>query len=215
MRPQNTKHYYRALRIDLFLGVLTPIINFIAERKDHKQSTLKIYVIIMKTIKFLSLLMLVALSAGFASCSDDDEKVEPTLVGIWEPTYTEGWEKYADSPKDNTQWKDTWTAQHKYSEAFKKIVFNEDKTGTYTFDQENMVGDGTTEVTKEFTWSYENKKFTMIVKGEEDFDDEGGTRSEEINIIELTENTFALEMSFELKLDGYSSYEKITYTRVK
>lgn len=215
MRPQNTKHYYRALRIDLFLGVLTPIINFIAERKDHKQSTLKIYVIIMKTIKFLSLLMFVALSAGFASCSDDDEKVEPTLVGIWEPTYTEGWEKDTDRPQNNNDWKGTWAEQHKNSSAFKKIVFNEDKTGTFTIDEENEKGDGTTEVTQGFTWSYENKKFTMSIKGEEDFDDEGGTRSEEMNIIELTENTFALEMSFELKLEGYSSYEKVTYTRVK
>lgn len=185
MRPQNTKHYYRALRIDLFLGVLTPIINFIAERKDHKQSTLKTYFIIMKTIKFLSLLMLVALSAGFASCSDDEDFEAADLVGTWEATHSDGWSKDPENPVDDGEWSGPVEEDEK-----DQITFKADGTG--------IGDDGDT-----FKWQLDGNKLTTIYS---DYRDSG-------KILKLTGNELVVESYF--KKDTWEVYSKDTYKRVK
>lgn len=195
MRPQNTKHYYRALRIDLFLGVLTPIINFIAERKDHKQSTLKTYFIIMKTIKFLSLLMLVALSAGFASCSDDEDFEAADLVGTWEATHTEGWYKDSQYPDKDETW--NGSGKDELGESFlpSKLQFNADRTGVdiYVYDDD-----------ENFEWAIKGSDLAITYSD---------ARTVIVKIVDLTENKAVVEFSFNKGVE--SLYEKVTYTRVK
>lgn len=198
MRPQNTKHYYRALRIDLFLGVLTPIINFIAERKDHKQSTLKTYFIIMKTIKFLSLLMLVALSAGFASCSDDDDVDSEALLGTWEATYTEGWYKDTDYPKDNADWKGTWAQYGDDSMLPAVLTLGKDGKGTYRYDYN----------VRDYpcTWSVNGNKFSFTTTDENGKDD-----TATVKVVSQTDTELQVEFSY--KKDSESGYEKTTYKK--
>lgn len=162
--------------------------------------------------------MFVALSAGFASCSDDDEtKEEPTLVGTWEPTYTVGQVRVPVYPGNDKDWEGPWSEHMEESDAFKKLVFNEDQTGIFTYDQENMIGEGTTEVSKNFTWTNENGVLKFKVEGEDDDEEEGeDSSSEEIKLIELTATTAVIEFTSSYPLEGrYTSYEKVTYTRVK
>lgn len=139
----------------------------------------------MKTIKFLSLLMFVALSAGFASCSDDDDFESADLVGTWETTYSEGWSKDPENPVDDGEWSGPVEEDEKY-----QITFKADGTG--------IGGDGDT-----FKWQLDGNKLTIIYSND----------SESGKILKLTGNELVVESHF--KEDTWEVYSKDTYKRVK
>lgn len=140
----------------------------------------------MKTIKFLSLLMFVALSAGFASCSDDDDDFESAdLVGTWEATHSDGWSKDPENPVDDGEWSGPVDEDEK-----DRVTFKADGTG--------IDGEGDT-----FKWQLDGNKLTTIYS---DYSDSG-------KILKLTGNELVVESYF--KEDTWEVYSKDTYKRVK
>ncbi len=76
----------------------------------------------MKTLKYLSFLLFAfVLSAGVASCSDDDDVDSAAIVGTWEVTWTEGYEHDLEDPEYNYEWSD--------AEEDTYVTFNGDGTG--------------------------------------------------------------------------------------
>lgn len=133
--------------------------------------------------------MFVALSAGFASCSNDDDEATfdaANLVGTWEATHTEG--KYTDTeyPSDNEEWNEAVVEEDKY-----QMVFNADGTGTDDGDA--------------FTWQLDGREITLTGV-------EAGDEPERYTV-SLTDNELVVEFSY--KDGSESGYEKVTYTRVK
>lgn len=56
----------------------------------------------MKNLKFLSFMLFAIMSVSLISCGDDDEiGGRDTLVGKWQCTWSEGYEKYANNPEYN------------------------------------------------------------------------------------------------------------------
>lgn len=65
-------------------------------------------------------MMIVALCAGFASCSNDDDDFDAAnLVGTWQATHSEGWEKDAEYPQDDREWNGSLTEEDVYTMTFK------------------------------------------------------------------------------------------------
>ena len=95
----------------------------------------------MKTLRLLSYLLVVTvLSAGFVSCSDDDNDKDDTtqIVSKWEFTKLEFWEAGNESNVESENRNgDYWT-------------FNADKSGYDTDEESN------------FTWSISNDKLTLV-----------------------------------------------------
>ena len=119
----------------------------------------------MKTLKYFSFfLFALVLGAGFASCSDDDESVDSSaIVGLWEVTWTEGYEYDSEDPEYNDEW----------SEALNgiKFKFNSDGTG-YEGDESDT-----------FTWSLEGNRLTI----------QGGYYTEVSTVLKLTSSELVLE----------------------
>lgn len=147
----------------------------------------------MKTIKFLSLLMFVALSAGFASCSDDDDVDAETLLGAWQATYTEG--QY-DSADENYTWKGTWAEYEEYSLFPTFITLGEKGEGTYGYSANYSYP---------LTWDVDGNKLllTMIDGSEKD--------SYSVKIVSQSDTEIVVKYSLKAK-DG-SYYEKTTYKK--
>lgn len=141
----------------------------------------------MKTIKFLSLLMFVALSAGFASCSDDDDFDEADLVGTWETTWSEGWYKDTDYPEDNEEWNEAVTGD-------KTVV-------TFKANKQGIDGAGDS-----FSWSLEGDKITLVYPN-------GSDSSLTGKILKLNSTTLIVESSSKEGSESY--YEKTTYKKIK
>lgn len=152
----------------------------------------------MKIFKVLSVLMIVALSAGFASCSDDDDDKKfdaANLVGTWEATYTEGWEKEVNEPKES--WSGSWKDEQESSDMATKMKFNADETGMdiSLYEEEN----------DDFTWKLVGDNLSMTYPFY--------TMTLVSKLLDLTETTVIIEFSY--NEDGVSHYEKTTYKRVK
>ncbi len=100
----------------------------------------------MKTLKYLSFLLFAfVLSAGFASCSDDDEGVDSSaIVGKWEITWSEGYERDSEDPEYDDEWSEAVGGIY--------VVFNSDGTG-YEEDESDP-----------FTWTLEGDKITVKSK---------------------------------------------------
>lgn len=152
---------------------------------NHRQNYYSIYED-DEDFKVLSVMMIVALSAGFASCSnDDDEMTSETLVGTWETTWEEGWSKNTEDPTDLEEWNDACSEEDKY-----QMTFKADGTGI----------DG---VSDSFTWKLDGNVLT-ITNGED---------TESAKVLKLTESEIVIEVTYK---DGkWESYEKTTYKRVK
>jgi len=94
----------------------------------------------MKNLKFLSFMLFAIMSVSLISCGDDDEiGGRDTLVGKWQCTWSEGYEKYANNPEYNDEWNE---------EGDFTVTFNEDGT---------VVADGDTG-----KWKLEGDKLTII-----------------------------------------------------
>lgn len=149
----------------------------------------------MKTIKFLSLLMFVALSAGFASCSDDDDFEATALIGTWEATHTEGWYKDSQYPDKDETWDGTGKYDMENSLLPSNVEFNADGTGIdiYKYDEDES-----------FKWSLKGNNLVVSYSV---------NLTLKAKIVNLTENALVVEYSYE---GGYERhYEKTTYRKVK
>lgn len=140
----------------------------------------------MKTLRILSILMFIALSAGFTSCSDDDDVTEANLVGMWEATYSEGFYKDSEHPKEKDEWNGPLSGQDKY-----QVTFNTDGTG--------IDGDGDS-----FTWTLKGDVLTTV------YDDEDAMIGK---ILKLTDKELITESSE--KGDTWEIYNKDTLKRIK
>lgn len=105
----------------------------------------------MKTFKLLSYLLLITmLSAGFVSCSDDDDDTDyaTSIVGTWELIYSKGWENN-DGDKEILD----------DAESGEFHVFESDGTG-YGYEKEYP------EYGYHYTWSIKNNILTIREDGE-------------------------------------------------
>ncbi len=97
----------------------------------------------MKTLKYLSFLLFAfVLSVGFASCSDDDESIDPAaIVGKWEAVWSEGYEIDDEEPEYNDRWSEEVGGEF--------VTFEADGSGYY---QNN---------TQEFSWKLEGNQLMI------------------------------------------------------
>lgn len=77
----------------------------------------------MKTFRFFATLLVIALCAGFTSCSDDDD--ENPLVGVWSYTWGGGNKEIVTFKSDG---KGTWESYDVYDDESNTESFS------YTFD---------------------------------------------------------------------------------
>lgn len=120
----------------------------------------------MKTLKYLSFLLFAfVLSAGFASCSDDDDVDSAAIVGKWEMTWTEGYEHDLEDPEYDYEWS--------HAENGTYITFNEDGTGTD--------GDGSF-----FYWKVKGDKLSIRYDGDD--------YAEEHTVVQLDSTDMILEI---------------------
>ncbi len=78
----------------------------------------------MKTFRLFATLLVIALCAGFTSCSDDDEDENP-LVGVWSYTWGGGNKEIVTFKSDG---KGTWESYDVYDDESNTESFS------YTFD---------------------------------------------------------------------------------
>lgn len=127
--------------------------------------------------------MFVALSAGFASCSDDDNK-DASIIGTWELVK----EQVTETKPDGSVEK----GQEETPEGSTVLVFNADKTGSITSEDD---GDKYTATT---TWSLDGNKLVVI---DEDKD------AWEYEVLSFNDNQLVLRDVFE---DGDWTYTTVT-----
>lgn len=139
--------------------------------------------------------MFVALSAGFASCSDDDDVDSDALIGTWQATHTEGWYKDTDYPEDDETWNGSW-ADHEFDSMLPSVItFGKDGKGTYKFE------------VKEYpcTWSLNGDKLSFTETGED------GTNTTTVKVVSYSATQIVVEYSFEIGSESGS--EKTTYIK--
>lgn len=150
----------------------------------------------MKIFKLLSVLMFVALSAGFVSCSNDDDDVNAdALLGTWQATHTEGWYENAKYPDENSKWNGSWAEFEEDSELPSLITFSKDGKGTLKYN---------TEATP-FTWGIDGKALSFTIT------DGNDSETIQVTIVSQTDTQVVVEFSF--KEGNHSQYEKTTYTK--
>ena len=120
----------------------------------------------MKNLKFLSFMLFAIMSVSLISCGDDDEiGGRDTLVGKWQCTWSEGYEKYANNPEYNDEW-------------------NEEGDFTVTFNEDGTV------VADAGKWKLEGDKLTIIYAYDDDSED-----NEVYTVLKLTDSELILESS--------------------
>lgn len=149
-------------------------------------------------------MMIVALCAGFASCSnDDDEKNEGAyietadLIGTWNAIWVVGNYTNDNDPTKNKEWNCNW-------ENAKKLELDWFFFTTMKFDTVNK-GEATDGDDKyAFAWTLKNSILSV------DFS-EGQIM--DVKIVDHTGNTIVVETSS--KEGSVNRYEKVTYQKVK
>lgn len=147
----------------------------------------------MKTLKYLSFLLFAfVLSAGFASCSDDDEEeIDPSaIVDTWEAVWDEGYDIYYDDPEYNKEWSNAVSDD--------PLIFNADGTG-----YERYVGNG------KFSWKLEGNQLTII----KEIIHNEYYLTEIRKVLKLNSSEMILEYSEQKKL--YEHYFKTTFKKVE
>lgn len=130
-------------------------------------------------------MMIVALSAGFASCSNDDDFDSANLVGTWQSTWSEGWAKDPKNPTDDGEWNEATTG-----EDVNTMTFNADGTG--------IDGDGDT-----FIWKLDGDVITTVY----------GKNSSNGKVLKLTKTELVVESTY--KEGTFETYSKDTFKKVK
>lgn len=119
----------------------------------------------MKNLKFLSFVLFAILSVGFISCGDDDDEIggKDTLVGTWQCTWSEGYEK--DLLNSNND--DEWNGAEDFTATFKA-------DGTAVID-----GDGC-------KWKLEGNKLSIV-------DDDARDEWDVFTVLKLTDSELIIE----------------------
>ena len=132
-------------------------------------------------------MLFAVLSVCLISCGDDDDEIggKDVLVGTWQCTWTQGYEKDLRNPGDDEEWNeaDDFT-----------VTINADGTAT---------SDGETG-----RWSLEGNKLTMTFTYGSDSESE----VQIFNVLRLTDSEMVLETSE--KDDEYEYYEKTTFKKI-
>lgn len=140
----------------------------------------------MKNWKLFSLVLFAFMSLSLVSCGDDDEVGDSNaLVGTWQCTWIEGYEKYANNPEYDEEW-------------------NEADDFTTTFN-----ADGTTIADGDAgKWKLEGNILTMT------FPDDGGSEDDIqiYTVLKLTDSELVLEMLE--KGENYEYYDKSTFKKI-
>lgn len=133
----------------------------------------------MEKLKYFSFALLVALCAGFVSCSDDDDEEKGGLVGVWQG-------ESVDYEYLNGELQDSDSEE---------IRIDLKADGSYIFYSNGEYGWGEGE---RGTWSQSDGKFIVYEDGDED-------DPTVFNIIEMTGSK--LVVGYEYKADySYSGY---------
>lgn len=150
----------------------------------------------MEKLKYLSFALIIALCAGFVSCSDDDD--EPAgqsgdismLIGTWEPT------SYYYCEKANGK----IITEDRLTDDLLIQVFTEDGH-LYGYTQDG-------ELDETSTYSYSNGKLTVI--------DEDGDVSQVQTVSFPSSTELSLEASMSQEYNGvkYEAYGKVTYRKI-
>lgn len=142
----------------------------------------------MKNLKFLSFMLFAILSVGFISCGDDDDEIggKDTLVGTWQCTWSEGYEKYLHNSDNDDEWNGA-----------------EDFTTTFKADG-TVTADGDTG-----KWKLEGNKLTMTFTYG---NDETESDVQVFTVLKLTDSEMIIE-SYE-KNDEYEYYDKSTFKKI-
>ena len=106
------------------------------------------------------------------------------MVGKWQCTWSEGYEKYANNPEYNDEWNEVGDFT---------VTFNEDGT---------VVADGDTG-----KWKLEGDKLTIIYAYDDDSED-----NEVYTVLKLTDSELILESSE--KDSDYEYYDKSTFQKI-
>lgn len=133
--------------------------------------------------------MIIGLCLGFSACSDDDKDdvvSAGTLVGTWESSWSTGYIKYVNNPKESNSWDESVSGEV-------RIKINADGTGISTEDEENF----------SFKWKLDGNKLSI------DSEDEQSAA-----IVLIINNTEMVLEMYEVD-EKYEYYEKTTYRRVK
>lgn len=119
----------------------------------------------MKNLKFLSFVLFAVLSVSLISCGDDDEiGGKDTLIGTWQCTWTEGYDKDLNYPKDDEVW-------------------NQAGDFTATFKE-----DGTAVINEDFSkWKLEGDKLSIA-------DDDGKDEWDVYTVLKLTDSELVIEI---------------------
>ena len=119
----------------------------------------------MKNLKFLSFVLFAILSVGFISCGDDDDEIggEDTLVGTWQCTWSEGYEKDLQNSAND----DEWNGAEDFTVTFKA-------DGTAVID-----GDGC-------KWKLEGNQLSIV-------DDDARDEWEVSTVLKLTDSELIIE----------------------
>lgn len=152
----------------------------------------------MKSLKILSFVLFAILSVSIASCSDEGEypggtcaEVEEfaskdSLIGAWQCTWAEGYEKYTYNPEYSSEWD----------------KMPEDLTATF-------MEDGTIVVNQESgKWQLESDKLTTVFEHREILE----VDERIFTVLKLT----GTEMIIERTKQGvdYDYYDKLTFKKV-
>lgn len=152
----------------------------------------------MKSLKILSFVLSAILSVSIASCSDEGEypggtcaEVEEfaskdSLIGAWQCTWAEGYEKYTYNPEYSSEWNE----------------MPEDLTATF-------MEDGTIVVNQESgKWQLENDKLTTVFEHREILE----VDERIFTVLKLT----GTELIIERTKQGvdYDYYDKLTFKKI-
>lgn len=152
----------------------------------------------MKELKrFFLLSMFMFIAVGFTACSDDDEGIDDvtSLYGLWEPVYTEGYEK--GGGEDDT-WRYELNASNDYDD-YSRIEFNDDNYKIYSYRSGNWKIDGSG------TFQVEGNKIYL----DDDYEYPA-------TIVKLNASQLIIESYEKEVYEGitYEYYEKVTYRKV-
>ena len=146
------------------------------------------------------------MSVSLISCGDDDEiGGRDTLVGKWQCTWSEGYEKYANNPEYNDEWNE---------EGDFTVTFNEESSGFSIKCSSYSISVYRHRITTtSFPWKrcfvtkLEGDKLTIIYAYDDDSED-----NEVYTVLKLTDSELILESSE--KDSDYEYYDKSTFQKI-
>jgi uncharacterized protein (TIGR03066 family) len=139
---------------------------------------------LMKKVKLFTTLLMVVLCVGFTSCSNDDDKSEPSITGTW--VLTKSISGLANSTERSTSYpgeKDENT-----------MTFNSDGSFSYTNTEDGRTESGS----GKYTYDPAKKLLTTT--------DTKDGKTETVTVMELTEKSLVISSTLEKENEYYEAY---------